>query len=248
MKRRLAALLLLIASAPLPAQWLNLATPGIPRTADGRADLSAPLPRVADGQPDLSGLWSPVAVSGDLFDETRVHQWARELVEERDRRFWADNPRFRCLPTGPAYISAGATASGIRRIVQGSNVVAILQSDLIYRQIFIDGRALESDPFPTWMGYSVGRWDGDVLIVESNGYNDRTWLHRRGLPHTEQLRITERYHRSDFGHLTLEVTYEDPGIAASALHALIEFEYAADNVLLESVCNESSEGRRPLGW
>ena len=73
--------------------------------------MTAPVPRVADGRPDLTGLWTPVSVSGDLFDETKVHQWAREMVTQRDRNFWADNPRFRCLPTGPAYISAGATAS-----------------------------------------------------------------------------------------------------------------------------------------
>ena len=99
----------------------------------------------------------------------------------------------------------------MQRIVQSSTVTAILNHDLTYRQIFMDGRTLEPNPHPTWMGYSVGRWDDDTLVVESNGYNDKTWLHRRGLPHTERLRMTERYHRSDFGHMLMEITFEDPG-------------------------------------
>jgi hypothetical protein len=105
----------------------------------------------------------------------------------------------------------------------------------------MDGRKLEPNPLPTWMGYSVGRWDGDTLVVESNGYNEKTWVHRDGLSHTESLRITERYHRVDFGHIELDVTFEDPGAFNSTLHALIEMEFQADNELLETVCNEASD-------
>ena len=126
----------------------------------------------------------------------------------------------------------------MQRIVQTSTVTAILHHDLTYRQIFMDGRTLEPNPHPTWMGYSVGRWDGDTLVVESNGYNDRTWLHRRGLSHTEDLRITERYRRLDFGHMQLEVTYDDPGTFDSPLHASVSMEFVTDDELLETVCNE----------
>ncbi len=245
MKRRLATLILLALTTPLAAQWLTLPTPGIPRTADGEPDLSAPAPRAADGRPDLTGLWVPAGVSGDLFDPTKVHEWARTLMTERERRFWEDNPSFLCLPSGPGYLTTGG--QGQRRIVQNPTVIAFLYSDLAYRQVFMDGRELEPDPLPTWMGYSVGRWDGDRLVVESNGYNDKTWLSRRGLGHTEQLRITERYHRSDFGHMQLEITYEDPGVFDSPLHAVVEMEFAADDELLEVVCNEASEGRSHWG-
>ena len=90
-------------------------------------------------------------------------------------------------------------------------MIVFLNEDFTFRQIFMDGRALESNPHPVWMGYSIGRWDGDTLVVESNGYNDKTWVHNEGLPHTERLRITERYRRPDFGHVQIDVTYDDPG-------------------------------------
>ncbi len=241
MKRRLATLVLLASTTPLAAQWLTLPTPDIPRTADGEPDLSAPAPRSADGHPDLSGLWVPAGVSGDLLDPTKIHEWARTLIAERRTRFFDDGPEYQCLPRGPSYLTAERR---LRRIVQSSTVIAILNHDLTYRQIFMDGRSLEPNPHPTWMGYSVGRWDGDTLVVESNGYNDKTWLHRHGLSHTEKLRITERYGRLDFGHMQLDVTYEDPGTFDSPLHASVAMEFVADDELLESVCNEASEGSR----
>jgi hypothetical protein len=148
-----------------------------------------------------------------------------------------------CLPSGPGYIAgAGGGGGNLRRIVQSPTVIAILNGDLTYRQIFTDGRALEPDPLPIWQGYSVGRWDGDTLVVESNGFNDKTWLHPEGLSHTERLRVTERYRRLDFGHMQVDVTYEDPGTFDSPLHAVVALEFAADDEMLELVCNEASEG------
>ena len=241
MKRLLATLVLLASATPLAAQWLTLDTPGIPRTADGEPDLSAPTPRTAAGQPDLTGLWRPVGASVDLFDQTKVQAWARTLMAERERSYYKDGPHFRCLPTGPgSLISSGE--GGFRRIVQSPTVIAILNGDLTYRHIFMDGRELEPDPLPTWMGYSVGRWDDDTLVVESNGFNDKTWLHRQGLSHTESLRITERYRRLDFGHLQLDITYEDPGTFDSPLHVVFAMEFAADDEMLETVCNEAPQG------
>ena len=157
MKRRLATIILLTVTTPLAAQWLTLTTPDIPRMADGNPDLSAPAPRSADGHPDMTGLWVPVEVSGDLLDPTKVHEWARALMTEREGSFFEGDPRFQCLPSGPGYIAAPRIAAGMRRIVQHPSVIATLHSDMIYRPIFMDGRELEPDPLPTWMGYSVGR-------------------------------------------------------------------------------------------
>jgi hypothetical protein len=131
--------------------------------------------------------------------------------------------------------------------VQNPNVVAILHADMTYREIFLDGRELESEPLPTWMGYSVGRWDGDTLVVESNGYNDKTWVHRDGLPHTEQLRVTERYTRTDFGHMRLEVTFEDPGAFIRPVEAAVDIEFMADDSMLETICHEAWEAERRWG-
>ena len=247
MTRRLATLILLASTTPLAAQWLTLPTPGIPRTADGTPDLSGPAPRAADGHPDLTGLWGPARLSGELLDPAEIPEQVRMQMAERERSFFDDAPYYRCLPSGPGYITAGPIVSGSRRIVQNPIVIAILHSDLVYRQIFMDGRELEPDPFPTWMGYSIGRWEGDTLVVESNGYNDKTWLHSQGLSHTENLRITERYRRPDFGRLQIEITYEDPGLFDSPVHALAELKFAADDELLENVCNEASEGRSHWG-
>jgi len=243
MKRRLATLVLLVSATPLSAQWLTLSTPSIPRTADGKPDLSAPAPRTADGHPELTGLWRSRGVTGDLRDETKVQAWARTVMAEHESNYYRDGPHRQCLPQGPSYTTgAGGGGGNLRRIVQSPTVIAILNPDLTYRQIFTDGRALEPDPLPIWQGYSVGRWDGDTLVVESNGYNDKTWLHPEGLSHTENLRITERYRRLDFGHMQVDVTYEDPGTFDSPLHVVVALEFAADDEMLELVCNEASEG------
>jgi hypothetical protein len=163
-------------------------------------------------------------------------------MTENENNFYANDPRFACLPSGPGSYPAGAVASGMRRFVQHPSLFVVLNSDMSYRQVYMDGRELEPNPFPSWMGYSVAHWEGDTLVVESNGFNNKTWLHRDGLPHTDSLRITERFRRPDFGHIELEVTYDDPGTFTKPVQAIIEMEYQADTNLSENVCNESSRG------
>jgi len=230
---------------PLAAQWLQHPTPGIPRTADGKPNLNAPPPRTADGQSDLTGLWDMpldtavgnIAVRnvGDL-KPADVQPWAQALVQQRAENFGKDNPRYRCLPQGPGY----STDGGMKRFIQTPAMIVILNEDLTYRQIFMDGRALETNPDPSWMGYSVGHWDKDTLVVESSGFNDRTWIHD-GYPHTEALRMTERYRRTDFGHLEIAVTFQDPGAYSKAWTVAIRAQLAADTEMLESVCNENRD-------
>ena len=245
--KRLATLILMAVTTPVLAQWFDLATPGVPRTTDGALDASAPTPRMADGRPDLSGVWTPTNVSGSMLDPNNAQQWARDLIDERKRTFFSNSPRYHCLPSGPGFLTgAGLSGSG-RRIVHTPTFIAMLYAELHYRQIFLDGRELEEDPLRTWMGYSIGEWDGDTLVIESNGYNDQTWLHPDGLSHTDQLRITERYSRPDFGHINVEVTYDDPGTFDEPVEAFIEMRFVADNELLEVVCNEASEGRSNWG-
>jgi hypothetical protein len=119
-------------------------------------------------------------------------------------------------------------------------------SDLTFRQIFLDGRPLPKDPNPTWMGYSIGHWDGDTLVVESAGFNDRTWLDGDGHPHTEALRVTERLRRTDFGHLEMERTLEDPKALAQPWVIPMKFEFDADTEMLEYVCAENERDRSHL--
>src|SRR5207249_3874586 len=133
------------------------------------------------------------------------------------------------------------TAGGKQmQIVQTPSLIIILNPDLTHRQIFMDGRTLEADPNPSWMGYSVGRWEGDTLVVDSNGYNDRTWLDHDGHPHTEALRITERYRRRDFGHLDLDVTLSDPKAYTRPWTVSVKAELAPDTEMIEFVCGEKN--------
>jgi hypothetical protein len=246
MKKIAVAAALVLLPVSLCAQWLNYPTPGIPRKADGKPNLSAPAPRTADGKPDLTGLWAmPVDTAvgniaarntGDL-KPADIQPWAQALVRQRAESFSKDNPRYRCLPEGPGY-STGA--GGMKRFVQTPTMIVILSEDLTYRQIFMDGRALETNPNPSWMGYAVGHWDGDTLVVESSGFNDRTWL-LDGYPHTEALHMTERYRRTDFGHLEIAVTFQDPGAYSKPWTVPARAQLAADTELLESVCNENND-------
>ena len=248
MKASLIAVVTVALSAPLAAQWLNQPTPGIPRTSDGKPNLSAPAPRGPDGRPDLSGLWNKISpkysrnIAADLKPE-EIQPWAHELVDQRREDLGKDYMNVRCVPLGPGYVTAAdSTGSEMMKIVQTPSLIVVLNPDLTYRQIFMDGRTLEQAPNPNWMGYSVGRWDGDTLVVESFGFNDRTWLDHDGHPHTEALRMSERYRRRDFGHLDVEVTFSDPAIYAKPWTVAVRAELAPDTEILEWVCNESGHG------
>jgi hypothetical protein len=234
-----------VLGVPLAAQWIDHPTPGIPRTADGKANLTAPAPHTADGKPDFSGIWQRVSpkyyenIAADLKPGD-FPPWVEDLVQSRKENLHKEHMSLQCLPWGPSY------ASSIRmtKIVQTPELMVMLDSDLIYRQIFMDGRKLETDPNPSWMGYSVGRWDGDTLVIDSNGYNERTWLDRDGHAHSEALHLTERYRRRDFGHMDIEVTLSDPTIYAHPWKVTLNAYYVPDTELLESVCNETTAGKQ----
>jgi len=182
-------------------------------------------------------VWQRLA--SDLKPE-EISPWARETLEHRREDLGKDGMQVRCLPLGPAYATSGdSTGSEMMRIVQTPQLIVMLNPDLTYRQIFLDGRALESEPNPSFMGYSVGHWDHDTLVVESAGYSDRTWLDHDGHPHSEALRMTERYHRRDVGHLDIEVTLSDPQAYARPWTVAVRAELLPDTEMIEFVCNEN---------
>jgi len=237
--------LVIIVSAlavPVGAQWVHYPTPGTPRTADGKPNLTAPVKRTPDGKPDLSGVWQRISttfrrdIAVNLKPE-EIQPWARELVQQRREDLGKGHMSVRCLPWGPSY----ATSDRLFKIVQTPGLILMLDEGLVYRQIFMDGRPLETDPNPSWMGYSVGHWDGDTLVIDSAGFNDETWLDSASHPHTEALRMTERYHRRDFGHMDIEVTLTDPAVYARPIKMPVAAEVRPDTELLESVCNENAE-------
>lgn len=217
---------------PAQAQWLNYRTPGIPRTAEGNPDLSASLPRTPDGKPDLTGVWS---TESSAQEPPKLQSWAEALAKRRMEDLRRDSPEALCLPGPIANI-------GVGKIVQSPGLLLMLYGGTLYREIFLDGRELPKDPNPAWMGYSVGRWDHDTLIVESIGFNDRTWLRGDGVPATEGLHITERIRRSDFGHMEIHTTYIDTGVLLAPWDVTTKF-VLEDSQPLEYVCNENERDR-----
>jgi hypothetical protein len=240
MKRAVVAISVLAMSAPLGAQWLKYPTPGMPRTSDGKPNVTAPAPRTADGKPDLSGIWQidgfgyAFNITGDQKPE--MLPWAQTLYKERAAGYGKDGPDQNCLPPGPR---AGLFSQALLKTVQTPGLLLILYEEAPTRQIFTDGRKLPTDPNPTWMGYSIGRWDGDTLVVESAGFNDKTWLDFTGHPHTEALHVTERYRRKDFGHMQLEMTFDDPKAYTKPWTIAVAVNFVPDTDLLEYVCNEN---------
>ncbi len=238
-----------LAGTSARAQWLNHPTPGIPRTSDGKPNLTARAPKTADGKPDLSGLWAlnPGPYGGNIATDLKpeeIQPWAVELRKQRMEDLWKDDPSsFRCLPSGPR---GNLLPFLMTRIIQTPGLIVMLSEDLTYRQIFMDGRALPKDPNPSFMGYSVGRWDGDSLVVDTIGYNTTTWLDFSGYPHSEGLRITERYRRRDFGHLEIEETIEDLKIYARPWTISIKGDFVPDTDMLEYVCAENEKDHAHL--
>ena len=236
MRLFLATLVLIVGTIPAEAQWLDRKTPGIPRTADGKPNLAAPAPRGPDGKPDLTGVWNGPNPEPQI-DSANAQPWVKDLLRQREQDYWKGRPLYRCLPSGPE----SEKFSGWKRIVQTPAAIAILNDDLTYRVIHMDGRQLETNPAPQWMGYSVGRWDGDTLIVDSVGFNDQTWLSHYGHAHTEALRVREVYRRRDLGHLQVEVTFTDPAAYVKPWGFTANLALAADTEMLESVCEISSD-------
>lgn len=221
----------------------------MPRTPDGKPNLSAPAPRTADGNPGLSGLWGMNpgtyrnSIASDLKPED-IQPWAAELTKQRSVTMGRDNPSsVGCLPRGP---SANTFAPLMEKFIQTPGVLVVLIEDLSYRQIHLDSRELPKDPDPSFMGYSVGHWDGETLVAESIGFKERTWLDNAGHPHTEALRITERFRRRDFGHLEILETIDDPKAFNKPFTVLLKAELVPDTEILEFVCAENEKDRQHM--
>ena len=170
-------------------------------TADGKPNLTAPAPRTSDGKPDFSGLWGFDGGSSTFYlpaglKPSEIKPFVADLLKERGENFGAGDQQIRCLPKGPRFNHFPALP---RKIVQTPSLIVVLSEATTFRQIFLDGRPLPENPSPSFMGYSVGHWERDTLVVESIGYKDSTWIDFAGNPHTEAMRITE-----DTGAWTLD--------------------------------------------
>src|SRR5262245_61787380 len=200
----------LLTVAPAYAQWPEVKTTGIPRLANGKPDLSATPLRTADGHPDLSGIWDVGNMTyfhdlaiGLKSGEVQLTPWAAAIQKQRRDRDHVDDPYGYCLPLGVPRIDTRSPF----KILQTPNLTAILHESfvgMIFRQVFTDGRPLPKrrDVLPTWLGYSVGRWEGDTFMVESTGFRDRGWLSANmAYPSSDALHVIERFKRATVGHM-----------------------------------------------
>ncbi|HJT87021.1 MAG TPA: hypothetical protein VJ732_04170 [Bryobacteraceae bacterium] len=247
---RAAVFALSLLTTPLWAQWTRLPTAGIPRSGDGNVNLSAPAPRLPNGRPDLSGIWEPMAnkyvrnIAADLKPEDVPFQpWAKALFEQRaDGSHSREDPDANCLPQGVPKIDAAPAPWKIFQTP--GTVVIIYEAFTLWRQVFLDGRERDKDLNPSWLGYSVGKWDGDTLVVDTRGFNGKIWLDQLGRPSTDALHVIERFHRKDFGHMDLTITIDDPKAYTRPWTVTEPVHLLPDTELLEFICNENN---RDLG-
>src|SRR6185436_6028787 len=212
----------------------------------GKPNLSAPAPKSPDGHPDLSGVWVPrgryiVDLAQDLKPgDVSFQPWAEALYKHRVDTLGKDDPQAHCVLSGTPRENA---ITYPYKILNTTNreIVILYEALHSYRQIFIDGRELPKDPNPSWMGYSIGRWDGDALVVESKGFPDGIWLDNNGHPGTESLRLTERFRRRDFGHIDLQVTIDDPKAYTKPWTVTIPLLALPDGELIEYACDENEK-------
>jgi hypothetical protein len=240
-----AALLLTFAGAA-PAQWAPYPWKHVPRTPDGKVDLNAPPQRTAYGKPDLSGFWMPadevkhlLNLAADMKPEDiPLQPWARDVYNQRIANNGKEHPGVSCLPSGIP--EKDNIPDGLKLVQTEDLVLLLLESRTIYRQIFTDGRPLPKNPQPTWMGYSIGHWDGDTLVIETIGQNGKTWLDMRGLPGTKSLRIVERFHRAKIGQMDIDVTIDDPKAYTKPWNVKLTWRLEPDTDLIESICEENN--------
>lgn len=253
------------------AQWLNQPTPGTPRTRDGKPDLSARTPRASNGKPDLSGIWQAESATGaDLArlapgdggglsvpgeaipskyfinvladfkpEESPLRPAALALFQQRAATFSKDFPTARCLPAG---VPAGELLPIPYKIVQTPGLMVMMyEADTTFRQIFTDGRKQPDNPQPAWLGYSVGKWEGEWMVVDTIGFNDQSWLDASGHPHSDALHVIERFHRRDFGHMEVQVTIDDPKTFTKPFTFQFNQGLLADTDLMETYCSENEK-------
>jgi len=265
----LAAVLMAFA-VPVAAQW-PLHPTGVPKGADGKPNLTAPAPRSADGKPDLSGIWMvssapeasgrpPLVRGGDAgggFKEGLPFQpWAADLQRKRAAEGGLNDPDGLCLPQG--LLQYHTDPQPLKIVQTPTQILIIYESNYGLRTIYMDGRSLpplgEAQPF--WHGYSVGRWEGDTLVVESNNFRGVDpkeirgvepasfhgvgWLDHRGSPYTEAMKVTERFRRMNYGQLDIEFTVDDPKAYTKPFTVRVVQQIVPDgSELIEFICHEN---------
>ena len=259
-------------SLRLSAQWLKYPTSGVPRTADGKANLTAPTPRMPDGHPDFSGIWltaDTMCGGGRQQDPERLtcgpelpmgthginmglglpgglpyQPWLAALVKERSGNNAKDDPHVRCLPD--TFIRAYSLPHLLKFVQSPGLLLMLNEMNAGYRQVFTDGRPLPDDPTPSWQGYSSAKWEGDTLVVTSIGFRDDLWIDWNGSMITSAAKVQERIRRPDYGHLEVQVTVDDSKAYTKPWTATpLHMRIALNTELVDEICleNEKSSQR-----
>ena len=247
---------LVLAASTIHAQWLNYKIPSVPRTADGKVNLTAPTARTPDGKPDLSGTWhTDRGYFGNLARDLKPGEllmlpWAEERVKENQTNLHKNDPMVACLPPGVPRVNLGGSRGMPHpfKVVQTPSLVVFLyetSTNQTFRQVFLDGRPHPTDPQPTWLGYSIGRWEGDTLVVETTGFNGRAWVDTgSGHPQTDAAHVTERFTRRNIGNMDIDITINDPKAYMKPWTARVPVNLLPDSDLIETFCeNERDLGR-----
>jgi hypothetical protein len=248
------------------AQWQNQPTPGAPRTPDGKVNMTGPVRRV-NGKPDLSGVWQVQGeprAPGSLFGlgESINSKYFRDVLSDfkpgeepltpegaallrQHTQPGVVGPSLICLPDGVPH--ADLLPEPFKIIQTPGEILMLYEVETIFRQIFTDGRKFPADPSPAWLGYSIGAWEGDTLVVKTIGFNDLSWLDARGHGHSEDMRVEERFHRSDFGHMDVTVTITDPKTFTKPVTINFVEQLLPDTDVFEHICieNEKDAAHQP---
>ena len=251
--------------ATASAQWIRYPTAGVPTTPDGKPNLSAPGPRTADGKPDFTGLWLtgnpacpqpldpvtlncgaelPIGREGINFGVNLpgglpYQPWLADLVKKRTAEESKDDPHIRCLPD--TFLRAYSLPH-LLKFVQTSGLLVMLdEMNANYRQVFIDGRPLPKDPTPSWQGYSTATWQGDTLVITSNGFRDDIWIDWNGSVISEAATVIERIRRPDYGHLEIGVTVDDPRAYTKPWTVTLHQQIALNTELVDEICLENEK-------
>ncbi len=242
------------------AQWVNQPIAGAPRTPDGKVNMTGPAPHV-NGKPDLSGIWQVEAeprgpglfglgespnskyfrniLSDFKPGEEPLTALGAEMLRQHGQAGPYGNPSLNCLPDGVPH--ADLLPEPFKIIQTPGVIVMLYEVETIFRQVFTDGRKQLVDPSPAWLGYSVGKWEGDTLVVDTRGFNDKSWLDARGHGHSEDMRVEERFERRDFGHLDVAVTIEDPKTFTKPFTIHFTEQLLPDTDVIEHICAEDEK-------
>lgn len=256
-----------LASPSVSAQWIRYPSDGAPRNADGTINMSAPTPRMPDGKPDLSGIWTSDEIdprrpneAPDPFAATTSRRmrnlgvelqgglpyqpWVAALVKERTANNALDDPHVKCFPAN--FLRAYGMPHLIKFVQTPKLLLMLNEWNAGYRQIFTDARPLPEDPTPSIMGFSSATWQGDTLIVETNGVKDDTWIDWNGSILTEAAKVREEITRKDFGHVEIRVTVDDPKAYTTAWTVMVKERYVPDSELIDEVCLENERSLKHM--